>query len=648
MLVYFAAVVGPTLVVLTLGVIAAARQHQAVETLAAVNRRLFEARVADEVDRAIQTEAEAVLQDGRLSDLVPGLISDNPVVVDAARVELERLISRHPIVDEVFVASRRGLVFPPVHPPLPKRLEDALRGEAKQAELLGLFDRARTVEADGDYRSAVAAYERIRIVARERRVIGLALSGEGRARLAAGDRAGAARTWTTLASHYDDAYSLSGRPFAALSAVELGMMAGPSEVVSRVRHSIVAGRWSLTPEQAAYFLSSLPGAESLTRSPYLDSLAFARRLQAVLAGEPLPDTVTTARATIAVDGTVDDIFFKPQSPGLAIGISTDLEYVRTHIILDAASRAAPGVAVEIHAETPQKSAFRTRSPVWRFSVPPASSVSVWRRADLLMFVAGTVVVLGVLVLGVVLLARDVARDTSVNRMRADLVSGVSHELKTPLSVIRVYAEMLEDSADASQGDRRHFAAAIVQETDRLKRLINDVVDFSRIQQGERVYPMTAGSIVEVITLAAERFRSYAELHGFTLNANIGVVNHAVVFDPVAVEQATLNLLDNALKYSGDATRIDLRVFERDSHIVVEVEDYGVGIAAEDQMRIFERFHRGAHVDRGGYGLGLYLVRHIMDAHGGDVRVESVRGQGSRFSLRFPIVPEGQHAKSLAG
>jgi signal transduction histidine kinase len=425
-------------------------------------------------------------------------------------------------------------------------------------------------------------------------------------------------------------------------------MTGPSEVVSRVRRSIAAGRWSLTPEQAEYFLSSLPGAESFADSPYLDSLAFARRLQAVLAGERLPDTVTTARATIAVDGTVDDIFFKPQSPGLSIGISTDREYVRNHVILDAASRAAPGVAVEIHAETPQKSAFHTRSPVWRVSVPEASSVSVWRRADVLMFVAGTVVVLGVLVLGVVLLARDVARDTLVNRMRADLVSGVSHELKTPLSVIRVYAEMLDGASDASETDRPHFVAAIVQETDRLKRLIDDVVDFSRIQQGERVYPMTAGPIVEVITRAVDRFRRYAELHGFALNADIAVVNHAVVFDPLAVEQAILNLLDNALKYSGDAGQIDLRLFESGSHIVVEIEDYGVGIAAEDRARIFERFHRGAHADRGGYGLGLYLVRHIMDAHGGDVRVHSVRGQGSTFSLRFPVVPEEQHAKSLAG
>ena len=103
------------------------------------------------------------------------------------------------------------------------------------------------------------------------------------------------------------------------------MMAETPEIVSRVRHSILAGRWSLTPEQAAYFLSSLPGAESLTDSAYLDSLAFARRLQAVLVSEPLPDAVTTARATIAVDGTVDDIFFKTQLPGLAIGISTDLE-----------------------------------------------------------------------------------------------------------------------------------------------------------------------------------------------------------------------------------------------------------------------------------------------------------------------------------
>jgi signal transduction histidine kinase len=141
------------------------------------------------------------------------------------------------------------------------------------------------------------------------------------------------------------------------------------------------------------------------------------------------------------------------------------------------------------------------------------------------------------------------------------------------------------------------------------------------------------------------FNEYATLHGFRVQATVPPDLPAVTVDPLAVEQAVHNLLDNACKYSGEAREIELHVGRGDTHLTIEVRDHGVGIAPEEQARIFERFHRGRHDDRGGYGLGLYLVRHVMDAHGGRVEVESAPGAGSRFRLCFPL--EDAHAQAAA-
>jgi signal transduction histidine kinase len=253
---------------------------------------------------------------------------------------------------------------------------------------------------------------------------------------------------------------------------------------------------------------------------------------------------------------------------------------------------------------------------------------------MLPFMAAVAAVLGVLVMGVVLLTRDVKRETELNRMRADLVSGVSHELKAPLTVIRAYAETLESEADATPAERGEFSQAIIQETDRLQRLVDDVVDFSRIQQGQRHYRLTPGSLTTAVRNAVERFGRYADLHGFRLSADLAE-NGDVRHDARAVEQAVLNLLDNAAKYGGDAKVVDVRLRHVGAEAWVEVRDEGPGIPASEQARIFKRFERGVHRDRGGYGLGLYLVGHVMEAHGGTVAVDSAPGRGSVFTLRFP-------------
>jgi signal transduction histidine kinase len=335
-----------------------------------------------------------------------------------------------------------------------------------------------------------------------------------------------------------------------------------------------------------------------------------------------------------------------------VGLVADLSWVSRKLGEEVAEGIAPGETVQLRVRNRQHTGFQAGTTAWTVDIQNAGDATRWWRADLLAFSFVTLIVLGVLIMGVVLLARDVARETNLNQMRADLVSGVSHELKTPLSVIRVYAETIDDVSDATVQERRHFAQAIVQETDRLRRLIDDVVDFSRIQQGERSYRLAVGSLSDMVGRTVEQFRRYAELHGFTVSTEIAAVLPPVAFDALSVEQAVMNLLDNAAKYSGDSTCIAVRVYQSEGSVTIEVQDQGVGIPANEQPRIFERFTRGSHPDRGGYGLGLYLVRHIVQAHGGQVELSSAPGEGSRFRLLFPIVDNDvkghAHAQGLAG
>jgi signal transduction histidine kinase len=354
-----------------------------------------------------------------------------------------------------------------------------------------------------------------------------------------------------------------------------------------------------------------------------------------------------------VDGVEDHLFLSGHAaPGTMLGLVGDLSWVTSKLGAEAVQRVGLEEKVQLSVRNRQQTGLQFGATAWKVDIQSAGAASAWWRGDLLAFAFVTLSVLGVLIMGVVLLARDVARETNLNQMRADLVSGVSHELKTPLSVIRVYAETIDDVSDATAQERRHFAQAIVQETDRLRRLIDDVVDFSRIQQGQRQYRFTIGSLSDVVGRTVEQFRRYAELHGFTVTTTIASDLPPVAFDAVSVEQAVMNLLDNAAKYSGDSTVIVVRVFESAGRVTIEVEDKGVGIPADEQPRIFERFTRGAHPDRGGYGLGLYLVRHIARAHGGEVEVTSTTGEGSCFRLQLPVadpdVKGHEHAQGLAG
>ncbi|MGB8959727.1 MAG: HAMP domain-containing sensor histidine kinase [Candidatus Aminicenantales bacterium] len=250
-----------------------------------------------------------------------------------------------------------------------------------------------------------------------------------------------------------------------------------------------------------------------------------------------------------------------------------------------------------------------------------------------------VVVLSVTLFGAYLLWRDVRREVLMARMRSQFVSSVSHELKTPLTAIRMFAETLRLGRSKDPATQAEYLDTIVNESERLTRLLNNVLDFSKIEQGQRTYHPALASLAEILRAAARAMEYPLKQQGFDLDVRIDEGLPQVRVDRDAVEQAVLNLLSNAMKYSGESRTIGLGVRREGDSAVVQVIDKGVGIDPKDQAQIFEEYYRvpaRENQSLPGTGLGLSLVAHIAKAHGGSVRVDSAPGQGSTFSIILPL------------
>jgi signal transduction histidine kinase len=248
-------------------------------------------------------------------------------------------------------------------------------------------------------------------------------------------------------------------------------------------------------------------------------------------------------------------------------------------------------------------------------------------------------VLGVTLFGAYLLWRDVRRELRLAELRTQFVSGVSHELKTPLTAIRMFAETLRMRRPTDPQMQDEYLDTIVNESERLSRLLNNVLDFSKIEQGNKQYQPEPCSLAEIVEVSANAMQYPLQQQGFELHVDTTDDLPSVDVDRDAIEQAVLNLLTNAMKYSGESRDIDLRLSKCNGDALIEVSDRGVGIEPEEQTRIFERFYR-AHTPENdhipGTGLGLTLVEHIAKAHGGRVTVQSVPTKGSTFSLHLPL------------
>jgi signal transduction histidine kinase len=237
-----------------------------------------------------------------------------------------------------------------------------------------------------------------------------------------------------------------------------------------------------------------------------------------------------------------------------------------------------------------------------------------------------------------LLMRDVRREVQTANLRSQFVASVSHELKTPLTAIRMFAETLALGRSRDERVRSEYLHTIVNESERLSRLVDNVLDFSRLERGEKIYRMELVSLPEVVRAAARAMQYPLSQHGFRLTLDIDDQVPQVTADADALEQAILNLLTNAMKYSGESRDIELRLGGTAREAIIDVTDHGCGIPQHEHERIFEKFYRvRSTATVVGTGLGLTLAMHIVKAHGGRIGVKSGVGTGSTFSVVIPYV-----------
>ncbi|HEX6190283.1 MAG TPA: HAMP domain-containing sensor histidine kinase [Pyrinomonadaceae bacterium] len=277
---------------------------------------------------------------------------------------------------------------------------------------------------------------------------------------------------------------------------------------------------------------------------------------------------------------------------------------------------------------------------WRASVGLKNTNLEALARDSFLHSAGvTVLVLLFLLGGIALTIRATDREARLAQAKSNFVANVSHELKTPLSLLSLFSEILELGRVKNEEKKLEYYRIIRHESLRLNKIIDNILDFSKIEAGRKTYNLADGDMADVIANVLSSYRYQIINSGFNVKTNLQTDLPPVLIDRPAMAQAISNLLDNAIKYSGDVKELSISAKTREGDLCIEIADRGIGIPRAEQAKIFEKFYRvgnGLVHDVKGSGLGLSLVKHIIEAHNGTISVESDVGKGSRFTILLPL------------
>ena len=538
---------------------------------------------------------------------------------------------------------------------VPKQQASPLMAEAESLEL-----RAK------NYNQAIALYRRLLASAKpsERAVV---LHRLARSLKKAGQTEEALRTFRLVAKERPVLIGTLPSDLLALYEVallerQLGDTPKRPEVALRLYRDLVGGRWQLEKASYAFYSERVremlpPGEEvarlaqtehrklalSLAAERFLDDprailfnpegcwLAFWRSdpFGAVLLGEPFLRTRLWP-----------SVFNTPETHDLQLALLAPTGQVLFG--------AAPGNHQLLVTHTLSGTQPPLRLQLWPRN-PAALYGSIGLRQNLYLGLLGGVV--AVLVLGAYLTVRTLRNELAVAQMKSDFVSTVSHEFRSPLAGINQLGEMLRDGRVKDEQTRRRYYEMIVSEGQRLRRLVENVLDFSRMEEGRKQYRFEPFEPTPWLRRIVEDFREEAASAGYSVQATVPESLPVLVGDREALTTAVHNLLDNAVKYSGDLKTVWLEASANGGGFSISICDRGAGIQENDKPHIFERFYRGGGEQKQrvkGAGLGLNLVKHIVTAHGGTVDFESQQGKGSTFTIRLKIGQQVNGAHPAGG
>lgn len=245
-----------------------------------------------------------------------------------------------------------------------------------------------------------------------------------------------------------------------------------------------------------------------------------------------------------------------------------------------------------------------------------------------------------LIIGIVLVFKSIDKQVRLAQLKSDFVSNVSHEIRTPLSLIYMYVESLKMGRIKNREKEQEYLDVLLKETQRLSGIVNNILNFSQIEKGKRKYSFAQVNLNEIVNEVLTTYSHHLKNKDFDYHIDLNPELPVVRADRDAITDALVNLIDNSIKYSNEKKLITIRTSLSSGYVCLELQDQGEGISEKDLKHIFDKFYRVTSSDltpkTKGSGLGLSIVKHIVDAHGGDIKVHSRKGKGSRFVLYFPL------------
>lgn len=343
----------------------------------------------------------------------------------------------------------------------------------------------------------------------------------------------------------------------------------------------------------------------------------------------------------------------PETQELFFGFMISLDFVRSQMLPAAVKKYLEDEPLTVVIEDKNK----TIHPVKRFKLKnlPFKTFFTTRNLSLLAhredYIETLVeremwinyglilVIISLLIVGTWFFYKYITRETALVRMKSDFVDSASHTLKTPLTRIRLMAEKMELGWIKDEQKKKEYFQVILAETDRMAEMINNMLDFSKVESGRKHYEMKQGSITEHVQAVVHSLSTQAKNMGFQLQVELQNDIPPLNFDPEAFKLILVNLVQNALKYSKEEKYIGIKLYKEEGHAVVAVEDRGMGIPEKEREKIFDKFYRIPDEDvkaAEGSGLGLFLVRHAVKAHKGHIKVNSKPGKGTTFTIYLPF------------
>ncbi len=431
---------------------------------------------------------------------------------------------------------------------------------------------------------------------------------------------------------------LGALPSDLLALYEVAsLVPGPerSDDALRLYRGLVEGRWRLS--KASYLFYSQTAREWIPDNEETRRLAAEEQQKLALTKAVASFLADPRSLSLHEDGPF--IAFFRQKPFGAIVLGE--RFLRERLVasienaeFDFSFVKAGGTPSAVYAL--QESGFPLRLHAWPKD-PAALDAGLKRQQNL--YLGMLTVVAALLAFGTYLTVRMLRSELRVAQMKSDFVSTVSHEFRSPLAGINQLGEMLRDGRVRDPGRQQEYYEMIVAETHRLRRLVENILDFARMEDGRKEYRLEPFSAAAWLREVTADFQAQIASRGFQLEAVIPAELPEIAGDRNTLTTALHNLLDNAVKYSGNTKLIQCEARANASSLSISVRDWGMGIPDEDRPRVFEKFYRGRIAiarQTKGAGLGLNLVRHIVAAHGGAIDFESKEGEGSTFTIHLNV------------